>query len=213
LLQPKRQIEFANSPQLIFEERRMLVSTRHQESDSRDTVASADGDAKSRHTIAVLEELLAESISLRNLYRNARWQTADIQYRALRQLFDRHYKEQLHLVDVLIDRIRTSGGGRQIFARNLLQGAQFACVLRGNNAAGHLLNELLEAHESVLSTGRPNGSAMNAQWAHDFAVGQVVLTNDAQRSSISDQLVNCEPRQGFLGRHAVAALDCEWDVR
>jgi DNA-binding ferritin-like protein len=106
----------------------MLVSTRHQASDSRDTVVSADGDAKSRHTIAVLEELLAESISLRNLYRNARWQTADIQYRVLRQLFDRHYKEQLHLVDVLIDRI---------------------------------------------------------------------------------QLVNCEPRQGFLGRHAGAALDCE----
>ena len=186
----------------------MLVSTCDQVTDAGDILASANGNSKSRHTIAVLEQLLAQSIYLRDSYRNARWQTADIQYRRLRQLFDRHYKEQLHLVDVLIDRIRALGGGGQIFARNFLQETQFACALRGNSAAGQLLSELLDAHESVLATGRPNGSA-NAQWAHDFAVGQVVLTNDAQYASISDQLVDCEPRQGFIRRHAGAALDCE----
>ena len=185
----------------------MLVSD--QKIDPRDTVSSADGDANWRHTIAVLEELLAQSICLRDLYKNARWQTADVQYRRLRQLFDSHYKEQLHLVDVLIDRIRTLGGGRQIFARNFLQETQFACALRGNKAAGHLLNELLDAHESVLSTGRPNGSAMNALWAHDFALGQVVLTNDAQSSSIAEQLADCESRQKLPRRHASAAPDCE----
>lgn len=178
----------------------MLVSTCDQVSEPRDTVASADGDAKLRHIIAVLEQLLAQSICLRDLYRNARWQTADIQYRRLRQLFDRHYKEQLHLVDVLVDRIRALGGGHQVFARNFLQGTQFACALRGNKAAGHLLNELLDAHESVLDTGRQKGSTVNAQWAHDFALGQVVLANDAQSSSIRDQLVDCEPRQKLLRR-------------
>ena len=187
----------------------MFVSTCDQVSDPRDNVASADSDAQLRHTIAVLEELLAQSICLRDLYRNARWKTADIQYRRLRQLFDRHYKEQLHLVDVLIDRIRTLGGGRQLFARNFLQGTQFASALRGNKAASYLLNELLDAHESVLNTGRPDGSAVNAQWAHDFAVGEVVLTNDAQSSSIFDQLADCEPRQRFLRLHAGVALDCE----
>jgi starvation-inducible DNA-binding protein len=198
-----------NSPQLTFKERRMPVSTCDQESDPRDIAAPADGDAKLRHTVAVLEELLAQSICLRDLYRNARWQTADTQYRRLRQLFDRHYKEQLHLVDVLIDRIRTLGGGRQVFARNFLQGTQFACALRGNKAARHLLNELLDAHESVLNTGRQKGSTMNARWAQDFAQGQVVLANDAQSSSISDQLLGCEPRQGLLRQRAAAALDCE----
>jgi starvation-inducible DNA-binding protein len=187
----------------------MLVATSDHVSDPRDAVACANGDTELRHTIAVLEELLGQSIYLRDLYRTARWQTADIQYRRLRRLFDRHYKEQLQLVDVLVDRIRTLGGGRQEFARNFLQGTQFACALRGGNAAAHLLNELLDAHESVLSTGRANGSVMNAQWAHDFATGQVVLTNDAQSSAISDQLVECEPRQSFLRRHAGAAFDCE----
>jgi starvation-inducible DNA-binding protein len=185
----------------------MLVSTCDQVNDQRDTAASANGDAKLRHTIAVLEELLAQSICLRDLYRNARWQTNDIQHRRLRYLLDRHYKEQLQLVDVLLDRIRTLGGGRQIFASNFLQNTQFSRTLRGNEGVDHLLNELLDAHESVLNAGRPAGSAMNPQWGHDFAVGEVVLTNDAQSSSIRDQLVDREPSQRFLRRHVGAALD------
>jgi starvation-inducible DNA-binding protein len=177
---------------------RVLVSTSDQVSDPRDTVASTNDDANLRHTITVLEELLAQSIYLRDLYRYARWQTTNVQYRRLHQLFDRHYQEQLHLVDVLLDRIRTLGGGSQIFARNFLQGTRFASALRGNKAVGHLLNELLGAHESVLNTARPNGSATNARWTHDFAVGQVVLANDAQSSSIRDQWVDWKPRQRFL---------------
>jgi starvation-inducible DNA-binding protein len=186
----------------------MIDSTFDHVSGPQDTVPSADG-AKMQCTIAVLEELLAQSICLRDLYRNARWQTADIQYRRLRLLFDRHYKEQLHLVDVLLDRIRALGGERQILARNFLQGTRFASALRGSKAASQLLNELLDAHESVLNTSRPDGSAIHAQWAHDFAVGEVVLTNDAQSSSISDQLLDCEPRLRFLRRRAGAALDCD----
>jgi starvation-inducible DNA-binding protein len=198
-----------NSPQLTFKERRMLVSAYDQASDPRDTMPSADGNAELRRTISVLEELLAKSICLRDLYRNARWQTADVRYRGLRQLFDRHYNEQLRLVDVLIDRIRILGGGQQVFARDFLQGTQFARALRGNKAASHLLNELLDAHESVLNTTRPNGSAMNVQWAHDFAVGQVVLTNDSQSSSISDRMVDYGPKQRFLRAHGGAAADCD----
>ena len=187
----------------------MLVSTRDPVSDPQDIAVFADGDAGLRRTIFVLEELLAQSICLRDLYRNARWQTADIQYRRLRQLFDRHYREQLHLVDVLVDRIRTLGGGQQVFARNFLQGTQFACALRGNKAAGRLLHELLDAHESVLNAARPKGSTMNAQWAQDFVLGQVVLANDAQSSSISEQLLGCEPTPGLLRGHGGEALDCE----
>jgi hypothetical protein len=121
----------------------------------------------------------------------------------------RHYKEQLRLVDVLVDRIRILGGARQIFASSFLQGKQFACALRGSKAAGDLLSALLDAHESVLNTGRPNGSASHEQWAHDFALGQVVLTNDLQGAAISDQLAGCESRQSFLSRYAGAVLDSE----
>ena len=76
---------------------------------------------ESRETIEVLEELLTHSIRLRDMPpKNARWQTADLQFRLLRQLFDGHYKEQIRLVDVLIERIRTLDGAGRVFAGDFL---------------------------------------------------------------------------------------------
>lgn len=188
----------------------MLVSTRYPLNAPDAAHGFADSEAESRKIVAVLEELLGQSIDLRDLYKNARWQTADIQYRRLRQLFDRHYQEQLPLVDVLTDRIRTLGGGRQVFASQFLQGTRFACALRGARAAGRLLRELLDAHESVLNTVRLNGSATEYPWARDFAVGQVVLTNDAQIASISDQLTQSDSRShGVLRRYHGSHRDIE----
>jgi starvation-inducible DNA-binding protein len=187
----------------------MLASISIQASDPHAVTADADAPAESRKTIAVLDELLSQSIRLRDLYRIARWQTADIQYRRLRHLFDRHYKEQLHLVDVLTDRIRLLGEARQLFASKFLQGTRFACALKCNKAAGRLLRELLDAHESVLSAVRPNDSTLNQQWAHDFAVGQVVLTNDAQSLCIIEQLAEVEPTQRHTSLPTGAVLDYE----
>lgn len=185
----------------------MLVLSRSRACDPHAPPTSADTDAESKKTIAALSELLNQSINLRDLYKKARWQTADIQYRRLRQLFDRHYQEQLQLVDVLTDRIRTLGGSQQLFASQYIQCTRFACALRGNKAAGRLLCELLDAHESVLHTGRANGSALDEQWARDFAVGQVVLTNDAQRETINGELGDSDPRQRVLREYADALLE------
>ena len=185
----------------------MLVSIRNPINDPYADSSSADDDTGSHKTIVLLSELLGRSLDLRDLYKNARWQTSEIQFRRLHQLFDRHYKEQLHLVDVLTDRIRTLGGARQLFASKYFQGTRSACALRGNKAANRLLSELLDAHESVMNTGQPYGSAPDEPWARDFAVGQVVLTNVAQRSSISDELADRDPGQRAIRQHAGARLE------
>jgi hypothetical protein len=52
------------------------------------------------------------------------WQTADIQFRGLRILFDDRYKEQLRLVDVLLDRLRMLGGAGRVLAGLLLPDRQ-----------------------------------------------------------------------------------------
>jgi len=49
-----------------------------------------------------------------------------------------------------------------------------------------LMRELLERHELVLSVARPGGHEEHS-WSHDFAVGQVVLSNDLQAWSVSEQ--------------------------
>jgi starvation-inducible DNA-binding protein len=148
-------------------------------------------------TVEVLEVLLAHSIRLRDLYRNARWQTAAIQFRRLRQLFDAHHKQQIRLIDVLIDRVRALNGTGGPFARDFLDRTQFSQILRGRPSTRHLLVELLDAHESVLIAALPTGTYYSqvSSWARDFAVGQVVLTNDQQIFAVSEQLMYRERMQ------------------
>jgi starvation-inducible DNA-binding protein len=160
------------------------------------TATSLSGAENESKTVEVLEELLAQSIHLRDLYENARCQTANMQYRHLRQVFDDHYREQIHLVDVLIDRIRALDGAERVFAHDFLHHDQLSQILRRASISG-LLSELIDAHDLVLSTAQPaatNDGQADHSWARDFAVGQVVLTNDLQILAISKQLIDRERR-------------------
>jgi starvation-inducible DNA-binding protein len=159
-----------------------------------------ESETQSYATIAILEELLAQSIHLRDLYKSARWQTADVQHRQLHQLFDVHYKEQIGLVDVLIDRIRMLGGSGSVFAGDFVKDTQCSCLQLGRKAAFRLVAELLNAHESVLNTAQPARASGDHEWARDFAIGQVVLTNDQQSWSLSEQLVAARQRKEFFDR-------------
>jgi hypothetical protein len=110
-------------------------------------------------------------------------------------LFDGHYEEQIHLIDVLIDRIRALNGAGRLFARDFLDRTQFSQSLGGRASTRHLLVELLDAHESVLSAALPSGThygQVNSSWTRDFAVGQVVLTNDQHFLALSEQLMHRE---------------------
>jgi starvation-inducible DNA-binding protein len=176
---------------IILKEPQMHVASNSPVIDSPERPDSTANKHKSRKTVEVLEVLLAHSIHLRDLYRNARWQTAAIQFRRLHQLFDGHYKEQIHLIDVLIDRIRALNGAGRLFARDFLDGTQFSQLVGGRASTRHLLIELLDAHESVLSAALPTGAHYGqvSSWTRDFAVGQVVLTNDQHFLALGEQLM------------------------
>jgi DNA-binding ferritin-like protein len=133
---------------------------------------------------SVFSELLTHSIYLRDCYKCARWQTADIQYRQLNGVFSGHYAEQLRLVDVLLERLRLLGEHSAVFAGKFLRDTQFAGALRGRIAIGRLLEELFEAHEDVLMAARPLGNGPVCEWMRELALGQVVLSNDLQRWTI-----------------------------
>jgi starvation-inducible DNA-binding protein len=182
----------------------MLVSSSNSAREPSATEPLTTADMESCKTVAVLEELLAQSIHLRDLYKNARWQTPDVQNLRLHQLFDAHYREQLHLVDVLIDRMRTLGGTDGVFAGNFLN-SRLPHSLRGRASLVRLLRELLEAHELALGTAQPagtNDAGSDRSWTRDFAVGQVVLTNDLQRSAVSERLMGRDLDQRLLKAHA-----------
>ena len=127
----------------------------------------------------------------------------------LRQLFDDHYKEQVRLVDVLIERIRALDRGGRVFAGDFLHAAQFSQMLHGRASITCLLGELLDAHEMVLSVTLPagtNAAQVDRAWMRDFAVGQVVLTNDQQILAIGEQR---KFRERMLQTHATWVSEIE----
>ena len=157
-------------------------------------------DFRTHQTIAVLEELLTHTLPLRDLYKGARCQAADIHFRHWRPLFDTHYKEQLILIDVLVDRIRALGGASRVLAGAFLQSAPPCYALRGHSAPNRLLCDLLDAHEIALSaahTAGTHGQPSDSSSVRDFAVGQVLLTNDQQGCSVREQLVRLDQARRF----------------
>jgi hypothetical protein len=92
------------------------------------------------------------------------------------------------------------GGSGSVFAGDFVKDARGPCPHLDRKAAFRLAGELLDAHESVLNTAQPTKASGDHKWARDFAIGQVVLTNDQQSRSLSEQLVAARLRKEFFDR-------------
>ena len=57
-----------------------------------------------------LNQLLADTMTLRDLYKKSHWQVAGPTFYQLHLLFDKHYDEQVELVDTIAERIQLLGG-------------------------------------------------------------------------------------------------------
>jgi hypothetical protein len=146
-------------------------------------------DPASSETTNPLGSLLAGSIRLRDLYRHARRRTCDGRFGRPQTMFNAHCKEQVGLVDLLVDRVRIAGGASRIFADTFLQDPQPSWDPRSRSARLPMLRTLLDAHELILAVALSGGDETNDHaWIRDFAVGQVVLTNEQQSQSICDLL-------------------------
>src|SRR5215510_10111127 len=57
-----------------------------------------------------LNQILADTMTLRDMYKKHHWQVAGSTFYQLHLLFDKHYNEQNELVDQLAERIQLLGG-------------------------------------------------------------------------------------------------------
>ena len=63
-----------------------------------------------RESVDNLNQLLADTITLRDLYKKHHWQVAGPTFYQLHLLFDKHYEQQNELVDKVAERIQLLGG-------------------------------------------------------------------------------------------------------
>jgi starvation-inducible DNA-binding protein len=68
-------------------------------------------DAKVRaDMVAKLNQLLADSITLRDMYKKHHWQVTGPTFYQLHLLFDKHFDEQIEMVDTIAERVQLLGG-------------------------------------------------------------------------------------------------------
>ena len=98
-----------------------------------------------------LNLLLADTITLRDLYKKSHWQVAGPTFYQLHLLFDKHYEEQSEIVDTIAERIQLLGGISIAMAADVAETTRIERPPRGREEVPVQISRLLEAHEVILA--------------------------------------------------------------
>jgi starvation-inducible DNA-binding protein len=140
-----------------------------------------------------LNQMLADTITLRDMYKKHHWQVAGHTFYQLHLLFDKHHGEQDELVDEIAERIQLLGGISIAMAADVAEITMIPRPPRGREEAPVQISRLLEAHELVLKEART--MAKQAQEAgddgtNDLLVSNVIRTNELQAWFVAEHVVD-----------------------
>jgi len=140
-----------------------------------------------------LNQLLVDTMTLRDLYKKSHWQVAGPTFYQLHLLFDKHYDEQLELVDTIAERIQLLGGVSLAMAHDVAETTRIERPPRGREEVPVQLSRLLDAHKVIIGECREladRADKLGDDGTNDLAVSDVLRTNELQVWFLSEHLVN-----------------------
>ena len=140
-----------------------------------------------------LNQLLADTITIRDLYKKSHWQVAGASFYQLHLLFDKHYDEQVELVDSIAERIQLLGGVSLAMAADVAEETQIERPPRGREEVPVQLSRLLDAHQVIIREARTlarRATQLGDDGTNDLVVSEVLRTNELQTWFLSEHLVN-----------------------
>ena len=158
---------------------------------SRMPIALA-ADAR-KQSVENLNQLLADTITLRDLYKKHHWQVAGPTFYQLHLLFDKHSDEQNELVDAIAERIQVLGGVSIAMAPDVAEMTLIPRPPKGREGAPGQISRLLHAHEIVLKEARTMARlAANSgdDGSNDLIVSDVIRRNELQVWFVAEHVVN-----------------------
>jgi starvation-inducible DNA-binding protein len=144
-------------------------------------------------SISILNQLLADTMTLRDLYKKHHWQVSGATFHQLHLLFDKHYREHLALVDAIAERIQMLGGISIAMAADVAEMTVIPRPPRGREEVPVQLSRLLAAHEMVIlqvRRGVKKVSALGDDGTSDLLVSDVLRTHELQVWFLSEHLVS-----------------------
>jgi starvation-inducible DNA-binding protein len=142
-------------------------------------------------SVGILNQLLADTMTLRDLYKKHHWQMSGATFYQLHLLLDKHYEEQADLVDMIAERIMTLGGISIAMAPDVAEMTKIARPPKGREDVPSQLARLLEAHEIILRQAHEGASAADESGddaTNDMLVSNVIRTNEPQVWFIAEHL-------------------------
>ena len=146
-----------------------------------------------KESAANLNQLLADTITLRDMYKKHHWQVTGHTFYQLHLLFDKHYEEQNKLVDSLAERIQLLGGVSIAMAHDVAETTIVPRVPKGREEVPVQISRLLHAHEIVLKEARAMAriaSENGDEGTNDLIISDVVRTNELQVWFVAEHVVD-----------------------
>ena len=142
---------------------------------------------------ANLNQLLADTITLRDMYKKHHWQVSGPTFYQLHLLFDKHAGEQTELVDEIAERIMMLGGVSVAMSGDVAAMTLIPQPPTGREEVPVQISRLLHAHEIVLKeahTFARQAAEEGDDGTNDLLVSSVIRTNEMQVWFVAEHVVD-----------------------
>jgi starvation-inducible DNA-binding protein len=145
-----------------------------------------------KESVESLNQLLADTMTLRDMYKKHHWQVSGPTFYQLHLLFDKHYEQQNELVDAIAERIQLLGGISVAMAHDVAETTLIPRPPKGREEVPVQISRLLHAHEIVLEEARAmarRASDAGDDGTNDLVVSDVIRTNELQVWFVAEHVV------------------------
>jgi starvation-inducible DNA-binding protein len=146
-----------------------------------------------KESVDNLNQVLADTMTLRDLYKKHHWQVSGPDFYQLHLLFDKHYAEQAALIDAVAERIQLLGGVSIAMAPDVAAMTLIPRPPKGRESVPVQISRLLHAHEIVLKEARTMArlaAESGDDGTNDVLVSDVIRTNELQVWFVAEHVVD-----------------------
>jgi starvation-inducible DNA-binding protein len=192
----KSQFRRNEAVERVVSRARPVVNQRAPEIQPYGTIArlpNALSESACAQSAENLNQLLADTITLRDLYKKHHWQVSGPTFYQLHLLFDKHYEEQNEIVDKIAERIQLLGGVSLAMAGDVAETTLIPRPPRGREEVPVQISRLLHAHEILLKEAHSMARQADENeddGTNDLIVSDVIRTNELQVWFLAEHVVD-----------------------
>jgi starvation-inducible DNA-binding protein len=144
-------------------------------------------------SVEALNQILADTIYIRDMYKKAHWQVSGPTFRELHLLFEEHYTMQAAITDMLAERVQILGGVSLAVPQDVAMMTKVERPPSGREQPPVQISRLLEAHEKIIVGARAAARLADRNddlGTNDLLMADVLRPNEKQVWFLSEHLVD-----------------------